>query len=281
MKGSPALTRDRYRHMLGYFNGLIREKRRIDYLVMPELSIPERWFTRFASKLARRGISLIGGVEHIVPGSSAQSAVARNQVWANLVWSDGFRWHDVLYKQDKQAPAIFERELLSGEGITLVPEIARSHPRVVVNSGFHFGILVCSEFTNIEHRASFRGNVDAVFVPEFNPDVTSFSSMVESAALDVHCYVVQCNDRQYGDSRIQAPYVKRHLRELLRVRGGVTDVALVGSIDVLGLRRAQSTNPPTTGAGAVFKPYLDGFEVHPRRWRDPSGPDGYDFFEFL
>ena len=52
------------------------------------------------------------------------------------------------------------------------------------------------------------------FVPH---DTDTFNALVESAALDIHAYIIQCNNRQYGDSRIRAPYKDRWKRDLLRV----------------------------------------------------------------
>ena len=50
-----------------------------------------------------------------------------------------------------------------------------------------FAMLVCSELTNIGHRAALRGRVDALFVPEWNQGTETFNALVESAALDTRC----------------------------------------------------------------------------------------------
>jgi len=81
-------------------------------------------------------------------------------------------------------------------------------------------MIVCSELTNISYRAALRGQVDALFVPERNQDIETFNALVESAALDMHAYVIQCNHRQFGDSRIRAPFKERWKRDILRVKGG-------------------------------------------------------------
>ena len=104
--------------------------------------------------------------------------------------------------------------------------------------------------------------VDALFVPEWNQDTETFNALVESAALDIHAYVIQCNDRQYGDSRIRAPYKDSWKRDVLKVKGGITDYCVIGEIDIQALRRFQSSHRSPTGP---FKPVPDGFKISKTR----------------
>ena len=85
---------------------------------------------------------------------------------------------------------------------------------------------------------------------------------MESAALDIHAYVIQCNDRQYGDSRIRAPYKDSWKRDVLKVKGGITDYCVIGEIDIQALRRFQSSHRSPTGP---FKPVPDGFKISKTR----------------
>jgi hypothetical protein len=105
-------------------------------------------------------------------------------------------------------------------------------------------------------------------VPEWNQDTETFNALVESAALDMHAYIIQCNDRQYGDSRIRAPFKDSWMRDVLRVKGGVTDYCVIGEIDVQALRRFQSSY---RSAGKWFKPVPDGFEIDFNRRVLPAG----------
>ena len=84
----------------------------------------------------------------------------------------------------------------------------------------------------------------------------AFNALVESAALDIHAYIIQCNNRHYGDSRIRAPYKDRWKRDLLRVKGGNHDYCITGEINVLALRQFQSSHRSPV---KPFKPVPDGF----------------------
>ncbi|EOV7882078.1 TPA: hypothetical protein ACVQQ3_002461 [Yersinia enterocolitica] len=100
----------------------------------------------------------------------------------------------MIYREDKQRPALQELQRLAG--LEMKPEKRWATPPIIQHGNFRFSLLICSELTNISHYAALRGNVDALFVPEWNQDTETFNALVESAALDIHAYIIQCNDRQ-------------------------------------------------------------------------------------
>lgn len=256
---------ERYARLCRLLDGVIAQPQRSRYLVLPELALPAHWFIRIARKLQGRGISLITGIEYL----HASKARVRNQVWAALS-HNGLGFPSLMiYRQDKQRPALHEeQELQRLAGLELKPDKAWKTPPILRHGDLRFAVLVCSELTNIHHRATLRGKVDALFVPEWNQDTESFNALVESAALDMHAYIIQCNDRQYGDSRIRAPAKDSWARDVLRVKGGVTDYCVIGEIDVQALRQFQSSyRSPAT----PFKPVPDGFEIDFDRKILPAG----------
>jgi hypothetical protein len=252
--GKPdAASRRRYQRLNRLINELISRPDGAGYLVFPEVALPPRWFMRIAEKLKGRGISMIAGVEYL----HERKKKVRNQVWASLT-HDGLGFPSLMvYRQDKQTPAVHEEvELRRLAGVEMIPAVAWEKPPIIKHGNFRFALMVCSELTNIRYRGDLRGKVDALFVPEWNTDIDTFNALVESAALDVHAYIIQCNNRTYGDSRIRAPYKDRWKRDLLRVKGGNHDYCITGEIDILALRQFQSSHrSPREG----FKPVPDGF----------------------
>src|SRR5699024_3424905 len=120
-----------------------------------------------------------------------------------------------------------------------------------------FGFLICSELTNIEYRASFRGKVDTLFVPQWNQDLNTFTALVESAALDIHAHIVQVNNRTYGDTRIRMPAGENHwLRDVVQLKGGLNDYIVLAELDLKSLRAFQSKYSSPSSA---YKPVPDGF----------------------
>ena len=258
--GKHRMDKARLEQFTSLVNSILRVRDNVPkYVLFPELSIPPVWFEELAYSLAKRGINLIGGVEYQQSGSSSVC----NQVWASLIdYSFGFPIFSI-YRQDKQSPAVGEARNLSAiKGLSLLPE---NHfpetstgpcPPIIQHGNFRFSILVCSELTNIHYKASLRGKIDCLFVVEWNRDINTFNDLVNAAGWDIHSYVVQSNNRQYGDSRIRAPYKEQYRRDIVRIRGGLHDHFVVGSIDVKGLRAFQSK---TSSLSNVFKPTPDGF----------------------
>ena len=255
---------DRYARLNRLVKHLISQPNGAKYFILPELALPAHWFMRLALKLQGRRISLITGIEYL----HASKGRVRNQVWAALS-HDGLGFPSMLvYRQDKQRPALHEeQEIKRLAGLELKPDRAWTKPPVIQHGNFRFAMLVCSELTNISYRTALRGEVDAVFIPEWNQDTETFNSLVESAALDVHAYIIQCNDRQYGDSRIRAPYKDTWRRDILRVKGGIEDYCVTGEIDIQALRQFQSCH---RSPDKPFKPVPDGFEVSFERRVLPS-----------
>ncbi len=253
LSGTPDPDPGRYFRTIRIVNDVLRTTPPVDYLVMPELSLPRKWFNRFAHKLAMSNVSLIAGVDYLHHGGSHVS----NQVRASLV-TDQFGYSTpVMYVQEKHQAAINENVLLEKAGKSLRPTRPPSKP-VLKHGAFRFAILICSELTNLSFRAPLRGKIDALFVPEWNQDTNSFSALVEASALDLHCFIVQVNNRSFGDSRVRAPFKDSFLRDVARARGGEADFFVVARLKVPELRAFQSGRP-LPGA-ALFKPLPDGFE---------------------
>lgn len=269
---------ERYFRLNHLVNDILVASPRPHYLILPELALPGRWFNRLAHRLTQSGISLIAGLEYLHWSSAARSGksahsgrAARfvsNQVHASLVTDVlGYRSH-MIYVQEKARAAPEEARLLADVGgVELRP---RQEPRkpVIRHGEFFFGILICSELTNIEFRQPYRGKVDALLIPEWNQDTNSFGALIEASALDTHCFVVQVNNGKYGDCRIRAPYKDEYRRDVARVKGGEADYFVLGRIEVMALRAFQSHHrSPQEGP---FKPTPDGFEIDADRFVRPD-----------
>lgn len=251
----PDLSMTRWNTLATLANDVLGLPDRPDYLVLGELAVPSSWFQVIARKLAAHGVSLIAGVEYL----HAHPGIVRNQVWFSVVHDALGFTSAAIYRQDKQRAAHGERrKLASHAGLTVKAAIQWTVPPLIHHGDLWMAMLVCSELTNIEYRASLRGKVDFLVVPEWNQDLNTFEPLVESAALDLHSYVVQVNTRHYGDSRVRSPRENVWERDLARVKGGRNDYVVVVDIDTKALRSFQSQLSATSGG---FKPLPDGFDL--------------------
>jgi len=268
--GTPMLTLGRYQKMAELINDVLQARPRPDYLILPELSVPEEWVASITSRLCDSNVNLVAGLEYRhYPNRKVRSHALL------LLMDDrlGFT-APVRIDQPKSGPAAREEfDLLQTHGREWRAPKRTQWYRVYEHRGFVFGVLVCSELQDIERRAIFRGRVDALMVPSWNKDLGTFSALVESAALDVHAFVAYVNNREFGDSRVRSPAKADHARDLARIRGGIHDSFVTVEIDPGPLREFQSRSKPWPQCGDAFKPVPTGFVCDPRRrWSYTRGP---------
>lgn len=237
-------------------NEALRAYPRPQYLLLPELSLPERWLPTISGKLRDARINLIAGLDYEHQESK------RIHSEAALVLNDDRLGYTttVQIRQRKSKPAPEEEHLLQK---TFGRHWANDDQpkRVYVHKGFSFGVLICSELQNIKYRQLFQGKVDALIVLSWNKDLETFSALVESAALDVHSYIALVNNRRFGDSRVRSPAKHSFDRDQCRLRGGRNDYLVIAEVDILALRKFQSRALNWPADSDPFKPVPEGFII--------------------
>lgn len=257
--GRSDLSRARYQRIERLVNQAIDAYPRPTHLLLPELSLPERWIDTVSRLLQEAGISLIAGIDY------HYGKVTDIHSEAVLVLADdrlGFP-SSVQIRQAKSLPAAGEEEtLLRLFGRQWPARLASSGQKPVYNhGGFCFGVLVCSELQNIAYRQQFQGNVDCMMVLSWNQDLETFAALVESASLDVHAHVALVNNRRYGDSRVRSPAKKEYLRDTCRLRGGLNEHVVIVELDIANLRAFQSRAKRWPREDDPFKPVPEGYTI--------------------
>ena len=123
--------------------------------------------------------------------------------------------------------------------------------------GVVFPVYNCYELTDINDRGLFRSEVDMLIAVEYNPDTNYFSNIIEAATRDIHCYAVQANSSDYGDSRVISPNSTEKMN-IIKVKGGENAVLLKTTIDIEALRDFQSRKYSPNHS--EFKPTPAGFD---------------------
>jgi len=262
------LSRSRYQRISELVNATLKLSPRPDYVLFPELSIPLRWVNSIGERLSAAGISLIAGTEyrHINNDELISEAL--------LILSDNRLGYPAFVKiwQPKLEPAVSEDEtLLSmyGKSWAFSSLAGKLEKPVYIHNGINFGIMICSELQNSKARIHFQGAIDALMVLSWNKDLDTFSSLIESAALDVHAYTILVNNRKYGDSRVRSPAKESFMRDLARVKGGDNDFVIAATLDIDGLRAFQSRAKRWPKNGDKFKPLPEGFQLATNRKKSP------------
>jgi hypothetical protein len=265
LKGSkPNRTYKRYRGLTELVNCAITELARnapkgsAKMLVLPENYVPFEWLPALASKAAREGIAIITGVEHLKVDKCIYNYTA---VMLPFKYFDKIPTTAMFFQLKKQySPE--ERYIIEGydcvavEGQALNPNSMRP---LYHWHECYFPVYCCYELASISDRAEFMSWADMIIAVENNRDTNYFGNIAESLARDLHCYFIQVNTSQYGDSRITQP-TKSEIRNVIAVKGGLNDSLLVGEVDVKSLREFQIQSYALQ-KGGPFKPTPPGIDT--------------------
>lgn len=86
-----------------------------------------------------------------------------------------------------------------------------------------------------------------------------YSNILESLSRDIHCYCIQVNSSDYGDSRITKPS-KTEEKDIIRTKGGKNSTILVETIDISALRDFQIKSYELQKSNYRFKTTPPNFE---------------------
>ncbi|MFM5446392.1 RNA-directed DNA polymerase [Aeromonas veronii] len=261
INNKPDLTLKRYRRVNTLINNILKSEHRSDYIVFPECSLPRKWALNISMNLARKRISFIAGIEYHKPNSKNE---VRNDCLLSLVTKWPGYNSSFIFFQPKLSPAHTEENQLKAKSLKLSKPDPQEILPIYIHGKYCIGVLICSDLTNPMNRVRYQGKVDSLFVLEWNPDVKTFSSLVEGSAHDIHTFIIQVNNRAYGDSRVRAPYRLDYKRDQVRIKGGLVDYFVIAKIDYKSLRKFQQKGK-MTDSSSEFKPTPIGFTFSPDR----------------
>ncbi|MGM0947142.1 MAG: RNA-directed DNA polymerase [Bacteroidota bacterium] len=241
-------------------SGIMGCGEKIDYIVFPELSIPHDLLRYIAGKLTVQGISIIAGVTYkhfpvTTPRVGETGYVKNELVYLLYQRVNGFGMH-LQIRQNKSEAAIHEESELWRVGGRIM--ITDNVKYLIKDRGFLFSGLICNELLSINYRHQLLGEIDALIIVEWNKDLETYDPIVSATANDLHCYVIQVNNRKYGDTRVRAPYKDAWRRDIARVRGGILDYFVVVRLEINSLREFQSHH---RSPDKPFKPTPTGYKM--------------------
>ncbi len=243
LTGTPNRSYSRYKEMSKIINTAILEK--ADMLVFPESFVPIEWISVLSRISANTQMAIITGVEHIVVKDSVYNLTASILPYK----IDDYKYsHISMHTKVHYSP----NELESIEGYSLKAIIGKNY--LITNwNDIWFSTYCCYELTSIIERSIFHSIADLIIAVEWNRDTNYYSNIIESLSRDLHCYCVQVNSSDFGDSRITQP-AETYKKDILKTKGGLNNTALLGEVDVRKLRRFQLKNYNLQKHDNSFKP---------------------------
>lgn len=214
-----------------------------DVLILPEASVPYRWMTLLCEQVRVKNMAAVFGLEHwIKDGFAYNILVTLLPVKINARINrdeDTTQFFDAVIPIFRIKNHYSPDEIEELEGYHHKIPQPKPHFYHLFNwRGLKFTTFNCFELADISHRSLFKSKIDFLIACEYNSDVNYFSNIAESACRDLHCFFIQANSANFGDSRITQP-VKTEIKDIIRIKGGINPTPLIGYINVKGLREFQ------------------------------------------
>lgn len=249
VKDRPNRSYARYEDLSSLVNQALDEK--ADMLIMPEAYTPYEWLPTLARTCARNHLAVITGVEYVKIGKRIFNLTAVILPYEDLNHRSAYI---TFHLKKHYAPV----ELQAINGYRLQAVAGRNYELYKWHDCY-FPIYCCYELTSIADRALFQSYADFLVAIEWNRDVNYYSNIVESLSRDIHCYCVQVNSSNYGDSRITKPS-RTDEKDIIRTKGGINTTVLVGEIDLKKLRDFQIMEYELQKQNGTFKPTPPDFD---------------------
>ena len=231
--GQPNRSSKRYGRLRKVVNQAIEEN--VDVLVMPEAYLPIEWIPALTRRATKNKIAIITGVEWVIRNYKMEKEIVNLTATILPYTTEKGDTYAHIHLHHKVHYAPEEARQIIGHGFTY--REGKRYDLFNYNH-FWFSVYCCCELIAIKERSLFMGYEDALLVVEWNKDTNYFSNIIESLSRDIHCYCVQVNTSEYGDSRIIAPK-KTELKDIVRTKGGINDTIIIGTLNIEALREFQ------------------------------------------
>jgi predicted amidohydrolase len=242
--GKPLLTWQRLQGLTEVLEKAARVTKHdgADLLVLPELSLPRKWFRTVANHVVKTSkMGLVAGLEY---NHHPKKPHVDNQVFAVL---PGPFMSVATWPWTKRFPAREEAKALSklNPPVSLGASLLKQRRTVVETHWGAFSVLICSELIEARQVADLLGRVQLVLCPAWNPDTASYDHLIQSAGFQLHSVIAISNNGHYSDCRAWAPRTERWQRDLCRlIERDVNDVVHV-DVPLSSLRAFHSGDPQT------------------------------------
>lgn len=250
IRETPNRSLQRYKDLSRVVNAAIDNK--VDILIMPEAYVPFEWLSTLARTCAKNKLAVVTGVEHVKFSDRIYNLTA-----VILPYEETDHWcaHLTFHLKTHYAPN--EKQEIRGYRLK---EVEGETYELYKWNGCYFPVYCCYELASIYDRALFQSYADFIVAIEWNKDVNYYSNILESLSRDIHCYCIQVNSSDYGDSRITKP-TRTEEKDIIRTKGGKNSTILVETIDVEKLREFQLKEYELQALNPQFKPTPPDFNA--------------------
>lgn len=235
LQGNLNLTFKDLQKLIKFLNMSIQTNAsKANIIVFPEVSIPIQWLGLLSDFSKKHNVAIICGLKHIIDD---KTKIVRNYIATLLPFKYGYKNDCYITFRLKKWYAPGEEKEIKKHKLNVPDDRSNIKNILFIWNNLHFAVYDCFELADINFRSEFKSKVDFIIGCEWNRDIKYFTNITEAAARDLHCYVIQVNTSQFGDSKIIAPK-KSDEMTILNIKGG-DDNILIGEVNIEELREFQ------------------------------------------
>ena len=229
------------------------EHHAVDLIMLPECSVPYIWLPHMVKWVRKHKIGVVFGMEHWTVNGKAYNFIATLLPFEDDKWRRGCYVN--LRLKNHYSPK--EVGLIRGYDIE-VPDHKTKKYDLFNWRGVQFAPYCCFELTNMKDRSIFLSDLDLLIACVYNKDTKYFSNILESTCRDLHCFTIQVNNSEWGDSRVIQPTESEKLN-ITRVSGGENNTVHIAKLEIQKLRNFQYVDS-VYNDDKSFKPLPAGFD---------------------
>lgn len=257
LKNRPNRSYERYLELSKLITEALNEKSEL--LVLPECYLPIDWLPAVSRICAKNQMALVTGIEQVISlnKESDNEHIIFNLTAIVLPYQiEEYKFTHICFHQKVHFSPNEKRMI---KGYRYLPAEGDGYQLFNWNN-IWFSVYCCFELASIKERALFQSYADMMIAVEWNKDTNYYSSIIESLSRDLHCYCVQVNSANYGDSRITQPS-NTETRDILRTKGGINKTVLVEDVNIDQLRDFQRKEFELQRDEGSFKPTPPLFDI--------------------
>lgn len=235
-------------------------------LIVPEMTVPNRYLEKYLQQLSRAGIVFIAGLEYrVLPDRGVQNVTIVSLPVRRSINPLGRSY--LVFEQVKNFPSAIEAEYLRQAKWEY--QSKKTLYWFASAQLSNFAVLTCSDFLSLSLRFLLQGRIQCLFVPTQNQDASTYRVLADASIRDLHAISLVCSNGKLADSFCIAPYYLRQKRILFSHQGESEPTAHTFLVDpgpiktVQDLRRGDIPFRGNGCTGGLAEPFKNHKQLPP------------------
>lgn len=250
---------------IGIKNAL-RDRSKPNIILIPELHLGHSYVSNLKNIAIKHGVLIIAGLDFKKDPTSDKHIENVAQIIIPNKWPK--RNHNSNAKVVKFGKTNFtymEKNRFNNQLEEPNNCFESPEPNMYILSSKDFGnigLMICSDFFDIERYLIYQGKIHHLFVIALNKDLNSYFHLAESLTRLLYSNIVVCNSGVFGGSVVHSPYSNPNKRTIYKREGQDLFAYQVIKLPVKSLDTAQNFDftKDKNKAGIQFKAHPPGYK---------------------